>query len=59
MSTFPLFCSQKWKNRVVAILVEKRAQNVTFINGFALLAKVSENYVFHFLTRLHVFMSRK
>ena len=34
------FCYQKWKNRIFAILVEKRAQNVTFIKGFALLAKV-------------------
>ena len=59
ISSFSHFCFQKWKIRVFAILVEKRAQNVTFIKGFALLAKVSENHVFQFLIWFHVFMSRK
>ena len=43
------FCSQKWEVAFLRLWSKKGAQNVAFIKGLALLAKVSENH-FLFLT---------
>ena len=59
MMSFSLFCSQKWKIAFLRFWSKKGPQNVVFIKGFALLAKVSKNHFFHFFIRFHVFMLRK
>ena len=48
MSRIPLFSSQKWKNRVFAILVEKKCPERYVYQGFCASRRKSGIRIFHF-----------
>ena len=59
MSSFSHFCSQKWKIRVFAILVEKTCPERYVYKGFCASGESEWKSLFSFFTWFRVFMLRK